>query len=715
MRPPNSASAFGLLLGMSTCAWPASAQDTSPTQSAPPAQPSSTRAADSNETGEIVVTALPDERSSIDRTTYIVQDNAESRSSTVLDVLSHVPSVDITPSGQLRLFGRSGVKILIDGREVINPLGVLGNLQGSQIVRIEVISNPSAQFSAQGTAGIINVITRRSHGAGLGGSLTVSVGTLGNHSTKVSPTWAAGRLSLSGSLGLSRTASRADFRRDRYEMDSVSQIIGRQSEDGASNIRATDLTGSLIGTYRLSDREALSSTVIARHGVSARSERSTIEQSGLNDKIVEQTREESSRFRSLDYSLEYRREGGRKGESLTISAQHSSTIFKVDNTFLAVSSVSGPGTFTVNDDASYDLSSVKADYIRPGRKDRLLTLGVALERRSETSSSLARGMLPFREDVLRELSTVDASRTDTAAYFTYQFPLLGVKFLPGMRVESRRYDGSRAGPGAGSGGTHLFPTLHMERRLGASTHVDLSYSRRIAWPDLGALNPALRFSDSTTATAGNLLLRPEITDSYEAKFGTKAGKQSVDMTAYSRRTRNLFSSLSELNADGVLISRNVNLGVLTLRGVNLSVRGPIGAHLSYSATGDVAAESISDNVLDASLLKSRPQYSLVTQLEYRNGRRDRKGADHVTLSYRYNGPFDRGLVTISPYSSLSASWSHMITDRVAGAVNIGRILIPPTTEVTSYSTSTITRQFYRTSGLKVVASLTFTLQPPRQP
>jgi outer membrane receptor protein involved in Fe transport len=697
---------------MSFYAWPASAQDTSPAPNPAPDQASPGKAAGSNATNDIIVTALPDQNSSIDRTTYVVQDNAQARSSTVLDVLTRIPSVDLTPSGQLRLFGRSGVKILIDGREVLNPLGVLGNLQGSQIVRIEVISNPSAQFSAQGTAGIINVITRRAREPGFGGSATVSIGTLGNYNAKVSPTWTAGRLSLSGSLGISRTRGRSDFRRDRFEIGSASQGIGLQTEDGSSDIRSTDLAGSLIATYRLSDRQTLSSTVIARHGVGSRAERSVLEQLGSSQGAVEQTREDSSRFGSLDYSLEYRREGRRKGESLTISGQYSSNKFLVDNSFLSLSPGSNPATFIVVDDASFDLLSAKADYIRPGKKGRLLTAGVSLERRSETSSSLARGILPFREGLLEELSTLDVAWTDMAAYLTYQFPLLGVTFLPGMRVEGRRYE--RSVFGAASGGTHLFPTLHMERRLGRSTRIGLSYSRRIAWPSSSALNPAVRFSDLTTAAIGNALLRPEITDSFEAKINTEVAKQSIDITAYSRRTRNLFSRLGELNADGVLVNRQVNLGELRLDGVNVSVRGPISGRLSYSATGDIAAESISDDFLDSSLLRPRPQYSFATQLEYKDGQQDRKGTDHITVSYRFTGHYDRGLFTVAPYSSVSASWSHMITDRVAGVLNVGRISIPRATKVTSYSPSTVTREFYRTSGLKITASLTFTLRSSRQ-
>jgi hypothetical protein len=633
----------------------------------------------------------------------------------VLEILSRVPSVDITASGQLRLLGRSGAKILIDGREVTNPLGVLGNLQGSQIVRIEVMSNPSAQFSAQGTAGIINVITRRSHRPRLGGSLVVSAGTLGNFDAKVSPTWARGPLSLSASLGASRTGSRADFSRERYEIDPAFNILGRQSEAGTSTIRSDGLIGSLFATYRLSDRETLSATVIARQGDGARSERSALVRSGFPGEILEQTRSATDRFASRDYSLEYRRDGERKGESLTISTQHSSSTFVLANSFLFQSPSLGSGTFIVNDSSSDNLASLKIDYIRPGGGKKLLTAGVSIERRSEKALSLARGALPFGGIDVVESSGVSGSWTNEAGYATYQFPLLGVVLLPGIRVESRQYDLSGAVAGVNSGGTHLFPTLHLERRLSASAHLNLSYSRRIAWPDIGALSPAVRFSDSTTVTVGNLFLRPEITDSYEAKFTTKVGKRNVAVTAYSRHTRDLFSNLRELNADGVLVSRRVNLGVLTLRGADMSVRGPISPRLSYSATADIAAESISDDLIEHSLLKSRPQYSFSAQLEYQQGPRDRRGADRITLSYRYNGPIDRGLFSFSPYSYLSGSWSHMITDRVGAVVNVGRVLIPSTTKSTSYSRSTIEDQFNRPAGLKIVTSLTYSLRPTNQP
>src|SRR5438067_4569900 len=86
----------------------ASAQSAAPAKESPP-DPNS----------EIVVVAQQGDRSSIDRTTYVVRDTPEARSANGIDLLSHVPFVDVSPTGAIRLLGTGGVKILIDGKEVV--------------------------------------------------------------------------------------------------------------------------------------------------------------------------------------------------------------------------------------------------------------------------------------------------------------------------------------------------------------------------------------------------------------------------------------------------------------------------------------------------------------------------------------------------------------------------------------------------------------------
>ena len=137
---------------------------------------------------------------------------------------------------------------------------------------------------------------------------------------------------------------------------------------------------------------------------------------------------------------------------------------------------------------------------------------------------------------------------------------MGGTVLAGFRIESRDYDFADPGLGQGPSDAHFFPSLHLERRLARWLTGTLSYSRRIAWPAVQQLSPALRFSDSTTANAGNPALRPELTDAVEAKLRAEAAHQTLSLTLFGRRTDNLFSSLSTLTDDGVLITQPVNVG-----------------------------------------------------------------------------------------------------------------------------------------------------------
>jgi outer membrane receptor protein involved in Fe transport len=183
---------------------PSSNQPSPPPASTPAAQPAPApdqpAAAPDPSEQEIVVRAQVDQRTSIDRETYIVRDNAQARTSNALDILGRIPAVTVQPDNSVRLLGTTGVTVLVDGRPSPNP-NVLRDLQGSEIARIEVVTNPSAQFSASGTGGIINIITRRDAAGGLRGSMTASVGRYGSYEARVAPTWSSGDWTVTGQSG----------------------------------------------------------------------------------------------------------------------------------------------------------------------------------------------------------------------------------------------------------------------------------------------------------------------------------------------------------------------------------------------------------------------------------------------------------------------------------------------------------------------------------
>ncbi|MFN3464428.1 MAG: TonB-dependent receptor plug domain-containing protein, partial [Terricaulis sp.] len=159
----------------------------------PPAPPAA--AADQAEEEEdlgddIIVVAEPGDRVRIDRRTYALRDDATAQSTNMYDVLGRIPSVSVAPSGAVTLLGADNVTIQINGQPVpgTNLEQVLRGITGAEVERIEVITNPSAQYSAAASGGIINIITRQRLTGGFNGSIQAGVDTLNSANGGVSAT-----------------------------------------------------------------------------------------------------------------------------------------------------------------------------------------------------------------------------------------------------------------------------------------------------------------------------------------------------------------------------------------------------------------------------------------------------------------------------------------------------------------------------------------------
>ncbi|MCR6644274.1 MAG: TonB-dependent receptor plug domain-containing protein [Terricaulis sp.] len=135
----------------------------------PPAAEEAEADDDGSSMDEIVVLASPGDSVRIDRRTYTLRDDAAAQSTNMYDVLGRIPSVSVSPAGEVTLLGASNVVIQIDGQPVpgANLEQVLRGLPGGSVERIEVITNPSAQYSAQASGGIINIITRNRFESGV--------------------------------------------------------------------------------------------------------------------------------------------------------------------------------------------------------------------------------------------------------------------------------------------------------------------------------------------------------------------------------------------------------------------------------------------------------------------------------------------------------------------------------------------------------------------
>jgi outer membrane receptor protein involved in Fe transport len=681
----------------------------SPAPAPPPPSPPATSPGDDD--AEILVVADPSQRTSIDRDTYVVRDTAEARTSNALDLLRRIPAVTVQPDNSIRLLGTAGVTVFIDGRPSPNP-NILRDLQGSEIARIEVVSNPSAQFSASGTAGVINIITRRNFLNGLRGSFSASASRHGGLELRAAPSWTSGDWTISGNFGWTRNGSVSDSTRERLSLDTGSTAPD-SFETQHSRTRTEFANGNGQVSYRLTPKRTITfqgAMIDADSRTSGSSQTVTV---AAPDAPLDQLVSSVFGYRAYSASLEYREEGSRQGELLTTSIQQYR--FDVDaDTEVSTDFGAGSGLFRSRSASFGRARMFKLDYVRPLHGRHRLLLGGSVNDTRSVNALEQSGDLPFGGNSFPPLSRIDGSTLEVASYASYQFPLLGGTVLAGLRIESRNYEFADPALGEGPSDAHIFPSLHLERALATWLTATLSYSRRISWPGIQQLSPALRFADSTTASGGNPALRPEMTDAFEAKLRAQVARQTISLTLFNRRTENLYSSLSTLTDEGVLLSMPVNLGVRVDRGASLAAQGPIVRGLSYSISANLADRRIEQGNFGIGRRQSA-NYSGNAQIDYRDGSDGRRGADHVTLNAYYSGPYDDGLRRSSSYFGASASWSHAITDRLSGVLTIDDIIESPEFRSVSFSDTVVSRTTSFSDGPCFKLALTYSLGPPGQP
>ena len=137
---------------------------------------------------------------SLDKRVFNVGKDLANSGGTAADVLDNVPSVTVDVEGNVELRGSGGVRILVDGK----PSGMIGisnsdglrNLPANMIDKVEVVTNPSARYEAEGMAGIINIVLKKDRKKGLNGSFDLTVGTPDNYGTAFSLNYRRNRLNF---------------------------------------------------------------------------------------------------------------------------------------------------------------------------------------------------------------------------------------------------------------------------------------------------------------------------------------------------------------------------------------------------------------------------------------------------------------------------------------------------------------------------------------
>lgn len=529
---------------------------------------------------EVVVSANKSQMQlELDKRVFNVGEDLANIGANASEIMDNLPSVSVDVEGNVSLRGSSNVRILVNGK----PSGLVGisnadglrQLQGDLIERIEVITNPSARYDAEGSAGIINIILKKEREKGFNGSFTANTGVPANYGFSGNVNYRTGSFNIFGSYGINYRENPGGGFTDRTTLSNDTTLFTYIDNDrlrtGTShNFRiGTDfyinenniITAS--GLTRISDEENITDITYFDRNAN---------QVLFNNTLRKDTEKEDDD--NYEYQMTYRRTMKGEGHELVAEFQ-----FR-DNDETEASSIDSANLLTDSDLIKYQRSInqqgdqnilAQIDYVYPigeGKKFetgyrgtfREISSDVTLEQIDDSGNWQPFGNFSnyfvYNEDV-------------HAAYAIFENKMDKWGYQLGMRAEQTFITTFQRETDETNEKDYLnfFPSAFISYKVNNMRTLQASYSRRLSRPRFWYLNPFSSFSDPRNIRMGNTDLDPEYADSYEVGILNNLNKSSIYVGAYFRYTTQVIDRI-EISEDGInTISMPRNIGTENAYGV----------------------------------------------------------------------------------------------------------------------------------------------------
>ncbi|TXB62248.1 outer membrane beta-barrel family protein [Phaeodactylibacter luteus] len=517
----------------------------------------------------------------LDRRVFNVGKDLTNAGNSAADILDKVPAVNVDPEGNISLRGSQSVRILVNGK----PSGLMSagetealmRMQGDIIERVEVITNPSARYEAEGEAGIINIILKKNKEKGVNGSFGLTAGYPQNFGGSYSLNYRQEDLNFFSNFGI-------DYRKSPGGGTSEQRFFDGGLLSSAFNSETERLRGGLGGylqlgsDWYLSPGATLTGSVLYRTGEDV-TDASIVYQdldASLNPILTTRREtEEEERDHNFETALNFNKVfGGDEGHSWTIDFKY----ILDDDTELAgyrqsSSDQSAPliqRSRNTEDEANILLQT---DYIRPLGESSKVEAGLRAALRTVNNDFLVEEEAAGAFEPLPEFNdALEYTENIYAAYLIggHEFGAFGLQ--AGLRAELSDITAAllRSGVSNDQDYLSLFPSASLSYKISGKDQVQLSYSRRLSRPYFRRLLPFSNYNDPRNNNIGNPNLRPEFTHAFEAGFLKYMDKGSFLSGIYYRRTTGVIERLTLPAEDGTTIIYPVNLAERDAYGVELN-------------------------------------------------------------------------------------------------------------------------------------------------
>ncbi|WP_298427274.1 outer membrane beta-barrel family protein [uncultured Kordia sp.] len=515
----------------------------------------------------------------LDKRVFNVGSDLSSTGASALEILNNVPSVNVNIEGQISLRGNSGVQILINGKPSVlasEEGNALGSITADMIDSIEVITNPSAKYDAEGTSGIINIILKKNEKKGLNGSVTLNTGIPNNHSIGVSLNRRTEKFNLFSQLGYGRRT---------FPRESESTSLNRATETTLSTIGESDKNEKffniILGTdYHINDLNVI--TLSGHYAFEDEKENSNqvyqfIDNTATTTDAWNRRELTTASNPKWQYELQYKKDfKDHKEHSLLFSAL--GTSFSKDKT----SNFNNTTTVGNIPDALQEaLTSFaqneytfKLDYTHPFAEKYTIEIGTQYVIDDVSNDYQVRDFINNAWVNNTSFSNIfDYNQNVLGIYstFAYEAEKWGIK--GGLRLENTNLETKLINTNERNTQkyTNLFPSIHTSYKITNDLSLQAGYSKRIYRPRLWDLNPFFSFRDNFNISTGNPNLNPEFTDSFEITSILKFNQGSLNVGVYHRATKDVIEDISTFE-NNVTTSQPSNIGTNNVTGIELNAK-----------------------------------------------------------------------------------------------------------------------------------------------
>ncbi len=535
---------------------------------------------------EVTVTArrdLIEDRE--DRLVYNAGNDPTNTGGTAIDVMKKVPLLTVDPDGTLTLKGSTSIKVLVNGKPssiMARSIGeALQMIPADAIKSIEVITAPSAKYDAEGTAGVINIITK-SRLQGLVGGVNATTGNR-QHNLGANLNMRKDKTALTAYAGANLNQNNGGSYSLRRSL--LATQTGSMLEQTSSN---RSLGGAGFGSFNLdydldsTNQFGLDGSVNSgfRNGSSIRDTRY-----GADDSRQPFRRytDSPSNNASFDGNVNYTRLFKRTDQQFTFLAQANRN--KNDSRY-SLNQYPLPETEHINyreHNTNLNVTSevtLQADYAHPFKKGKK-TLEVGVKSISRTVGSdyrleNATDSTAFR-DVPSRANQFDYRQWVGSAYASFR--LVTPKkwsYTLGGRYEATAIDANfiSTKTAFASNYRNLLPNITLSKRFGTSQRIRLNYSQRIQRPQIFFLNPYINSTDPKNLSFGNPYLSPELAHSVELTYSTFTKKGlNINALLFTRQTNNAIERITTVDTANVSYSTFQNIAKNSTYGMNLFAAG----------------------------------------------------------------------------------------------------------------------------------------------